>query len=42
MAMFKKYTEAIYTAPSTLLSSNNNHRNQFKQTDLMDITDMLF
>lgn len=37
MAMFKKYMQAIYTAPGTLLSSNNNHRNQSKQTDLVDI-----
>lgn len=29
MAMFKKYMEAIYTAPGTPLSSNN-HRNQSK------------
>lgn len=37
MAMFKKYMEAIYTSPGILLSSNNNHRNQSKQTDHVDI-----
>lgn len=37
MAMFKKYMQAIYTAPVTLLSSNNNHRNQYNWTDLVDI-----
>lgn len=37
MAMFKKYMQAIYTAPGTLLISNNNHRNQSNQTDLADI-----
>lgn len=37
MAMFKKYMQAIYTAPGTLLSSDNNHRNQSNQTNLVDI-----
>lgn len=35
MAEFEKYTEAIYTAPETL-HSNNNQRSQSKKTDLVD------
>lgn len=35
MAEFEKYTEAIYTTPETLHSSNN-QRSQSKKTDLVD------
>lgn len=35
MAKFEKYTEAIYTTPETLHSSNN-QRSQSKKTDLVD------
>lgn len=35
MARFEKYTEAIYTAPETLHSSNNNQRSQSKKPGLV-------
>lgn len=35
MAEFEKYTEAIYTAPE-ILHSSNNQRSQSKKSDLVD------
>lgn len=37
MAIFKKYMQAIYTAPDTLLCSKSNHRNQSNQINRVDI-----